>query len=201
MGSRISGRRPGPRLVVAVARMMRRALVLGAVAVCFSAPTPAATPAATTAIVPEHAETPADWIGFRLPVFSAHALQGPNLRTTEYSGEVLLLAFWTSWCGRCEEQLAWVQGLYATYHRAGLVVLGVTLDDSPAEAREFAAAARVGFPVMHDATKTISRRIALTDLPTLMLVDRAGVVRQVYGRLDRKSRAALVEDIRQLLDE
>jgi hypothetical protein len=41
----------------------------------------------------------------------------------------------------------------------------------------------------------------LLDLPTLVLVDRGGIVRQVYGRLDRKGRMALVEDIRQLLDE
>ena len=197
MRSRTVATRLSARLAHASARLVRRALATAAIALWFSAPAQAATPAS----VPEQAQAPEDWIGFRLPVFSAHALQGSNLRTTEFSGDVLLLAFWASWCGRCEEQLAWVQGLDATYHRAGLVVLGVTLDDSPVEAREFAAAAGVCFPVMHDVTKTISRRFALLDLPTLMLVDRAGVVRQVYGRLDRKSRTALVEDIRQLLDE
>ena len=77
----------------------------------------------------------------------------------------------------------------------------MNLDDSPAEASEFATGAGVGFPVMHDITKRISRRFALLDLPTLVLVDRGGTVRQVYGRLDRKGRKALVEDIRQLLDE
>ena len=160
-----------------------------------------APPAGAAPEAPPAAESPADWIGFRLPVFSAHALQGPNLRTTEFAGDVVLLAFWASWCGRCEEQLTALQSLGTTYGRAGLVVLGVTLDDSTAEAREFAAASQVTFPVMHDATKTISRRFALMDLPTVMLVDRAGIVRQVYGRLDRKARATLVADIRQLLDE
>jgi len=80
-------------------------------------------------------------------------------------------------------------------------MVGVNLDDSLDDAREFAAEAGVGFPIMHDLTKRVSRRLALLDLPTLVLVDRGGIVRQVYGRLDRKGRMALVEDIRQLLDE
>lgn len=147
------------------------------------------------------ANSPEDWIGRPLPVLAGKALQGPNLRTSEYAGEVVLLAFWASWCSRCEAQLQQVQALHATYRGAGLTVLGVTLDESPAEAREFAAASAVGFPTLHDGTRSIGRRFALLDLPTLVLVDRGGVVRQVYGRLDRKGRSALVEDIRQLLDE
>ena len=101
--------------------------------------------------------------------------------TSEYAGEVVLLAFWASWCGRCELQLLQVQELHTTYRGAGLAVVGVNLDDSPAEASEFATGAGVGFPVMHDITKRISRRFALLDLPTLVLVDRGGTVRQVYG--------------------
>ena len=150
---------------------------------------------------PPRPDTPEDWIGYPLPVLSGKALQGANLRTSEYAGEVVLLAFWASWCSRCELQLLQLQELHTTYRGAGLAVVGVNLDDSPAEASEFAAAAGVGFPVVHDITKRISRRFALLDLPTLVLVDRGGTVRQVYGRLDRKGRKALVEDIRQLLDE
>ena len=150
---------------------------------------------------PPRPGTPEDWIGYPLPVLSGKALHGANLRTSEYAGEVVLLAFWASWCGRCELQLLQVQELHTTYRGAGLAVVGVNLDDSPAEASEFATGAGVGFPVMHDITKRISRRFALLDLPTLVLVDRGGTVRQVYGRLDRKGRKALVEDIRQLLDE
>jgi peroxiredoxin len=162
---------------------------------------PGGATASTPTTAPRNAQTPADWIGYPLPVLAGKALQGPNLRTSEYSGEVLLLAFWTTWCGRCEEQLGYLQTLHATYRSAGLVVLGVSLDDSAVAAREFAAEAGVGFPTLHDLTKRSSRQLALLDLPTLVLVDRGGAVRQVYGRLDRKARKALVEDIRQLLDE
>lgn len=161
----------------------------------------ASTPASTPPGAPRNAQTPADWIGYPLPVLAGKALQGPNLRTSEYSGEVMLLTFWATWCGRCEEQLGYLQTLHATYRSAGLVVLGVSLDDSAVAAREFAAEAGVGFPTLHDLTKRSSRQLALLDLPTLILVDRGGAVRQVYGRLDRKARKALVEDIRQLLDE
>ncbi|MFM7065561.1 MAG: TlpA disulfide reductase family protein [Gammaproteobacteria bacterium] len=157
--------------------------------------------ASAAAGLPVRLEAPAEWIGHRLPVFSARSLDGPNLRTSEYAGDVVLLAFWGSGCARCAEPLAVVRALHATYRDAGLVTLGVAIDDSAAEARAYAAAQRLDFPHMLDNTRSIARRFALTELPTLMLVDRSGVVRQVYGRLDRKSRRVLVEDIRQLLDE
>lgn len=157
--------------------------------------------AAAVAAPPARVETPADWVGHRLPVFSARALDGPNLRTTEYAGEVLLLAFWGSACARCAEPLAAVRELHSIYRDAGLVTLGVVVDESPAAARAVAADLGLEFPQMLDATRAIARRFALTELPTLVLVDRSGVVRQVYGRPDRKSRRVLVEDIRQLLDE
>jgi len=178
-------------------------VVGGAVSCGLPAVTAAAEATAMSAALPapRRPDTPEDWIGYPLPVLSGKALHGANLRTSEYAGEVVLLAFWASWCGRCDVQLAQVQELHTTYRGAGLAVVGVNLDDSLAEAREFAAGAGVGFPVMHDITKRISRRFALLDLPTLVLVDRGGIVRQVYGRLDRKGRKALVEDIRQLLDE
>jgi peroxiredoxin len=170
-------------------------LLVAAAAAPVANGTPPALPAPPRASIPE------DWIGYPLPVLSGKAFHGANLRTSEYAGEVVLLAFWASWCSRCEVQLTQVQELHTTYRGAGLAVVGVNLDDSLADAREFAAGAGVGFPVMHDFTKRVSRRLALLDLPTLVLVDRGGIVRQVYGRLDRKGRKALVEDIRQLLDE
>ena len=159
------------------------------------------TVATVTPPAPPRANIPEDWIGYPLPVLSGKAFHGANLRTSEYAGEVVLLAFWASWCSRCEVQLMQVQELHTIYRGAGLAVVGVNLDDSLADAREFAAGVGVGFPVMHDITKQASRRLALLNLPTLVLVDRVGIVRQVYGHLDRKGRKALVEDIRQLLDE
>jgi thiol-disulfide isomerase/thioredoxin len=68
----------------------------------------ASTPRARLA-GPAAANSPEDWIGYPLPVLSGKALQGSNLRTSEYAGEVVLLAFWASWCGRCEEQLQQAQ--------------------------------------------------------------------------------------------
>lgn len=188
------------------AAMVRlRLLVCGfAAAACFALPAAASArepDAVAPLAAPARPDAPEDWIDYPLPVLAGKALHGGNLRTSEYAGEVVLLVFWASWCGRCQEQLEQVQAMHTTYRGAGLAVLGVNLDDSLPAAREFAAGAGVGFPVLHDITKRISRRFALLDLPTLVLVDRGGTVRQVYGRLDRKGRKALVDDIHQLLDE
>jgi peroxiredoxin len=128
-------------------------------------------------------------------------LAGPNLRSSEFVGEVMLLGFWASWCSDCQAELEQLQSLHATYGGAGLVVLGISLDGSAAEGRDFAHSAGVAFPVLRDTTRRVSRRFALVELPTLVLVDRTGEVRQVYGRVTRRQHQALVTEIRHLLDE
>ncbi len=151
--------------------------------------------------LPALAETPADLIGRTMPAFQGKGLVGHNLRSEEYVGDVVLMGFWASWCSDCREQLERLQVLHSTYRGAGLVVIGVNLDDSAADGRDAARAAGIQFPVLFDSTKEVSKRFALSDLPTLVLVDRAGRVRYVHGRVRDRDEPDLMNEIRQLLDE
>ncbi len=126
---------------------------------------------------------------------------GRNFRLSEHRGEVVLLGFWTSWCGTCSSYLQRLGKLDATYARAGLVVAGVSLDDDPARARSALRSAGVKFGNGVDVVKAFGRRFAVDDVPLTLLIDRDGIVRYAHGVLDESVDAALLLEIRQLLDE
>ena len=124
-----------------------------------------------------------------------------NFRLSERRGEVVVLGFWTSWCGSCRAYLERLGKLNATYSSAGLVVVGVSLDDKPAAATELARAVGVKFANAFDSEKVIGRRFEVGDVPLTLLVDRGGVVRYAHGELDATGDAALLTELRKLLDE
>lgn len=142
-------------------------------------------------------------IGKQAPEVLQRLFAGPgrNFRLSERRGEVVVLGFWTSWCGSCRAYLERLAKLDATYSRAGLVVVGISLDDDPGRAAELARAVGAKFRNGVDAEKTLGRRFAVGDVPLTLLIDREGVVRYAHGELDAAGDAEMLLQLRQLLDE
>jgi peroxiredoxin len=140
-------------------------------------------------------------LGQPAPDFTERSMSGGNLRLSEHRGEVVLVGFWTSWCGTCRAYLEHLGRLHATYGSAGLVVVGVSLDDDARRAASLLQAVDARFPNVFDARKQLGPAWRVSDVPMTVLIDRAGVVRHVHGELQRRDEPRLVEEIRRLLDE
>ncbi len=145
------------------------------------------------------ADTPL--IGREAPDFSLRAMGGDNTRLSEARGQVVVLAFFGSRCNTCRAQLAELDGVRRTYGPAGLVVYGVSIDDSADDARGFATSVGVGFPMLADPGKAVGREYAIDRLPTLVIVDRAGKVRYVHRDPKSHGEPVYLRELRRLLDE
>lgn len=132
--------------------------------------------------------------------FAARALAGGNYRLSEYRGDVVLLMFWGTWCGECRATLSDVDRLWHTYSSAGLMALGVNLDEKPEAAMALIKAAGVSFPSIRDGDKKIARRFDVDALPMIVLLDREGRVRFAVSG-SRSGDHATTDMIRRLLDE
>jgi peroxiredoxin len=139
-------------------------------------------------------------VGQRAPEFVLPAENGANVRLSEHRGDVVLLLFWGSGCSTCASALDRLDALNLTYRTAGLVTLGVSVDDRMDKAAEFARHHPVGFPLLLDAKKMTGRSYEIDRLPTAVLIDRSGTVRHVYKDLMADPNA-VVRDVRVLLDD
>lgn len=135
------------------------------------------------------------------PDFALKSAAGPNLRLSEFRSDVVAVAFWASWCGACRAELGKLQALQDDLGPGGLRVLAVSFDEDAGVARETAAAERVSFPVLLDADGEVGELYDVSDLPTVVLVDRAGGVRGVFEGSRAVARAPLADDVRALLAE
>lgn len=134
------------------------------------------------------------------PDFALPSISGPNERLSEHRGEVVLLSFWSSRCAACNAQLNRLRELQRTYGPAGLVILAVSVDDDLDHARAYAREHAGSYSLLIDTRKTVSRRYQVDRLPSVLLIDRAGMVRYRYHDYNVTVNS-YVAGIRQLLDD
>ncbi len=139
-------------------------------------------------------------VGRDAPDFTLKARDGANLRLSEFRGQVVLVNFWARWANDSRREMPALDRIHTTYGRAGLVVLGVSVDDDLRRAQEFADSMKVSYPVMFD-TGLLGRDYQLGKLPMTILVDRSGVVRYSYLGYKRGDDRLYLDHIRELLRE
>ncbi len=140
-------------------------------------------------------------LGATAPDFVLKSTSGRNLRLSEFRGQVVLVNFWARWVGESRQELPALDRISATYGSAGLVVLGVSVDEDAARAREFADAMKVRYPILLDTDPAVGRDYLLEKMPVTILVDRAGVVRYSNVGFKPGDERAYLDHIRELLRE
>src|SRR3954447_7941205 len=139
-------------------------------------------------------------VGDLAPDFTLPAAAGGNVRLSEHRGEVVLLTFWSSRCSACVAQLAQLGELQTTYRSAGLVTLGVSVDDDMKSAQQFAKSHPARFPLLLDRPKEVARAYRIELLPTTVLIDRRGRVRFLLADYHGTDNSYIAQ-LRLLLDD
>ena len=156
--------------------------------------------AACVALVGVAAAT-AHLTGSEAPDFVLKSVSGENVRLSEYRGEVVMLSFWATWCGDCRAQLERLGDMRTRYQDAGVELLAVSLDQSPKQAQDGAAALGMKSPVLHDAGGEVGRLYDVSKMPVMVLIDRSGVVREVFEGYRRGNEGQYLESVQALLRE
>lgn len=113
-------------------------------------------------------------------------------------GNVVLLDFWATWCGPCRITIPMLNALSARHAATGFRVVGVSTESTERVAT-FAAMERVSYGLLVDRTAEVTARYHVTSFPSMFLVDRRGVVRNIWVGVP--DAADLETRIKALLDE
>src|SRR4051812_47745458 len=75
-------------------------------------------------------------------------MHGASVRLADYKGQVIVLNFWATWCGPCQLEIPELVETYTKYKDKGVVVLGVSIDDSAETLRAYAPQKKMTYPVL-----------------------------------------------------
>ncbi len=124
-----------------------------------------------------------------MPVAAGGAADRPSKVTLPGSQEVVVLEFWASWCGACKRTTPILNDLHREFGDQGVAFYAVNVEPIDRQRLEAAYAAfGTEFPTLHDRTGEVQRRYAIKSLPTVIVVDRIGVVRWASTGVPSKMR-------------
>ena len=126
--------------------------------------------------------------------FTFKDLQGKSVTLSDYKGKVLLLDFWATWCPPCRKEIPGFIELYNTYKSRGLVVIGVSMDDTDdiPDVKRYAAQIKMNYPILlgfgrEDDLKPVFGELPL---PTSFVIARDGRICARHDGLTAKEQVA-----------
>jgi thiol-disulfide isomerase/thioredoxin len=119
---------------------------------------------------------------------------------TAARGRVVLLDFWATWCAPCRIVMPKLAALQARYGAQGLSVLGVTAEEAQ-DVALFAQRMPPRYAIGVDRHAETTRSYGVVSLPTLVVIDKRGVVRDVSVGYDPMQDTRLETTVRTLLAE
>ncbi len=139
-------------------------------------------------------------VGEDAPPLAAQRVAGPDPVTLDgLAGRVVILDFWATWCGPCRAVMPLLDAMYQARGSEGLSIVGVS-PESDQDIRAHLAQHPVHYTVARDVGGTV-RAYGVRGIPMLVVLDRAGKVREVMMGVDGPSFRRLDTLVTQLLAE
>jgi thiol-disulfide isomerase/thioredoxin len=98
-------------------------------------------------------------------------------------GKPAVIVFWAAWCSSCKEETPRINALAAEYEGKGVRVLGMNVKDSIAGAEAGVKEFGIRYPVARDPDASVARAYSVRGTPTVIFLDRKGVVRYFANEL------------------
>ena len=110
--------------------------------------------------------------------FTLKNVTGENVALSSYKGKVLVLDFWATWCGPCKVEIPAFVELQKKYGADGLQIVGISIDDTPAELEPYVKDMKMNYPVLvgkgHDDIQDAYG--PLVGIPVSVVIARDGKV-------------------------
>lgn len=113
---------------------------------------------------------------FALGLFPEY-LGGQTSQTVNLSdlrGKGVVLNFWASWCGPCEQEAAELEAAWQKYKDKGVVFVGVDYLDQDPAAKRYLEKFGISYPNGPDLASKVSKRYTIRGVPETFFIDPEG---------------------------
>jgi len=118
-----------------------------------------------------------------------------------YSGKVVYLDFWASWCGPCLQSMPFMDEVQAQLGPRGLQVVAINLDENHADAQQFLDNHPVNIHVVTTQDDSCPNKYGVQAMPSSFLIDRKGNVRYIQTGFRKGETSEIRERLEKLLSE
>jgi thiol-disulfide isomerase/thioredoxin len=135
-------------------------------------------------------------VGREPPDISGEDLEGRALRLRDFRGKVVVLDFWTNWCGYCRQMYPQERQLVARRKDQPFILLGINCDDDREDVKRTVQQQGLNWLSWWDGGRKggdIRAQWHVSSFPTIYVLDHKGVIR--YKDLSGPQLDAAVEQL------
>jgi thiol-disulfide isomerase/thioredoxin len=128
-------------------------------------------------------------------------LAGPGDNTTSlesFSGKVVVVNFWASWCRPCAYEMPDLQKFYDTYKGKDVVVMAVALDNSFEASKAFMKRGGYSIPFFRP-NGPIPSQFEVSAIPVTFVINTEGNIVATYTGMTDFSASYFLDEIQKLL--
>lgn len=132
------------------------------------------------------------------PVLKLPDLSRKLRNLEEFTGKVVLVNFWASWCRPCIEEVPGIRRLAEAMHDKPFVVLGVNVGESQRRVQAAVKRLKIDYTVLMDEDSSLFTDWGATVLPTAYILDHSGRLQYIRQGPMEWDRPDIVEKLVQL---
>ncbi|WP_158790893.1 TlpA disulfide reductase family protein [Granulicella sp. L60] len=122
------------------------------------------------------AENPSLSLAKMAPAFTVTALDGTKFNLDAMGGRVVLIDFWATWCGPCNEELPHLKKIAKEFAGQPLVIISVSWDSDEAKWKQFIDKNEMTWVQYRDADHYLSKQFGVEAIPHYFTIDSDGVL-------------------------
>ena len=110
-----------------------------------------------------------------VPNFTLPLIGGEKASLHDYTGNLIFLNFWATWCPYCRAERDALQTTYQKYQDQGFIVLSVSIDRGDAETvQKFIREHGITFPNLHDQMSSVASEFGVRGVPSTIFINKNG---------------------------
>jgi thiol-disulfide isomerase/thioredoxin len=110
------------------------------------------------------------------PRFNATTTGGEKFSNDSIKGKVVLLEFWTTWCGYCADEAGFVDKIGHDFVNKGLVLLAIDVGESKKTVKKYLEQHPRTCKIVYMEDTNLAAMYAATVYPIYVVIDRDGNV-------------------------
>ncbi len=119
-------------------------------------------------------------VGHAAPDFALSTLSENNtssvLHLSNFKGKPVVLNFWASWCGPCQDEAPFLRSAWQNVQSKGVVFVGVDNNDTVTDGNIFLHKYAIPYPNVIDANGAAAVNYGVTGNPETFFINRQGIV-------------------------